>query len=191
MSMNPYESPTTYTSSYNTGPPQKPVAGIVFGILNLVFGILGICGIAASAVMIFYPLDPQLIKQNPALQLMQDNEVYRVFMHGGIVMGFVFTFVLIGAGIGLLTMKSYGRTLSLWYGWYGIIITVLTVIVNVFLVFPPMVEQMNNLPPGPAKAGAIGGIVGGVIGLVFAPIYPGLLLYFMYRPKIIEAYRGT
>ena len=191
MSMNPYESPTTYSPSYVTGAPEKPVAGIVFGILNLVFGIMGICGVAVSAIMIFYPLDPQLVKQNPALQLMQDNQFYKLFMQGGIVVGFVFTFVLIGAGVGLLTMKSYGRTLSLWYGWYGIIITVLTAIVNVFLVFPGMIEQMNNLPQGPAQAGAIGGIIGGVIAIVISPIYPGLLLFFMYRPKIIEAYRGN
>lgn len=189
MSTNPYESPTAYTSGY-PATAEKPVAGIVFGILNLFFGIFGICGVVGTSVMFFIKLDPELVKQNPALQLMEDSEFYKLFMYGSMVTGLIFTFVLIGAGIGLLTLKPYGRTLSIWYSWYGIISTILTAVVNVFIVFPALFEHMNNMPPGPAQAGAIGGIIGGVVGLVIAPIYPGLLLFFMYRPKIIAAYRG-
>lgn len=192
MSSNPYESPTAYSSGpgYPTGASEKPVAGVVFGILNLVFGVMGICGIAFSSIMFFIPLNPEMVKQNPALQLMQDNQIYKLFTQGSLVVGGVFTLVLIGAGVGLLLLKSYGRTLSIWYGWYGIIVTVLTAIVNVLVVFPGLIENMNKAPPGPAQFGAIGGIVGGVIGLLIAPIYPGLLLYFMYRPNLIAAYRG-
>lgn len=191
MSTNPYESPTAYSSGYGTVGAEKPVAGIVFGILNLLFGTLGICGIAFSSLMFFIPLDPDMVRQNPALQLLQDNQFYKLFMQASIVVGGVFTFVLIGAGVGLLMMKSFGRTLSIWYGWYGIISTVLTAVVNVFIVFPALIDHMNNMPQGPAQAGAIGGIIGGIVGIVIAPIYPGLLLFFMYRPKIIAAYRGN
>lgn len=192
MSTNPYESPAAYGSAPGyASAPEKPVSGIIFGILNLVFGVFGVCGVLASSVMFFIPLDPEMVKQNPALQLMQDNQFYKLFTQVGIAVGLIATFVLIGAGIGLLTMKPYGRTLSIIYGWYGIISTVLTAIVNVFIVFPGLIEHMNNSPPGPAQAGAIGGIIGGVVGILLAPIYPGLLLFFMYRPKVIAAYRGT
>ena len=99
MSTNPYESPTAYSTGYGTGAPDRPVAGIVFGILNLLFGTLGICGIAFSSVMFFIPLDPDMVRQNPALQLMQDNQFYKLFMQASVVVGGVFTFVLIGSGI--------------------------------------------------------------------------------------------
>jgi hypothetical protein len=191
MSTNPYESPTTAggVSQFSPG-PEKPVAGIVFGILNLVFGVLGICGIAFSAIILFIPLDPEMVRGNPALRLMQENQFYKLFTQVGIVLGTLAHLAQIISGIGLLTMKSYGRTLALVYGWYAIIATVLTVIVNVFIVFPALYENMNVARPGPEQAGAIGGIIGGVIGIVIAPIYPGLLLFFMYRPKVIAAYQN-
>jgi hypothetical protein len=48
----------------------------VFGILNLLFGGLGLCGIVMTAAFMFVPLNPQMAKDNPALQLMEENAVY-------------------------------------------------------------------------------------------------------------------
>ena len=61
--------------------PQKPTSVKVFGVLNIVFGLLGICGNVFSLVMMFgnvLPQDPNF--QNPALELMNTNSAYRMFM---------------------------------------------------------------------------------------------------------------
>lgn len=194
MSTNPYASPSQFgdPSSYRAPTPEKPVAGIVFGILNVIFGLLGLCGTAFSALIFFIPVNPQMAAQNPVLKLMNDSPVYRLFMQGSIVLGFVATFVLLAAGTGLLMQRPFGRQLSIGYAIYGIITTIVALLVNIFVVFPLLMKNLNDVAPGPEQAGAmggaIGGIVGGVIGSVLSLIYPALLLYFMYTPKVIAAY---
>ncbi len=198
MSTNPYESPTpfgeqrpTFPPGYPAGPPQRPTSATVFGILHLIFGIMGICGLGMSAMMFFLPFDPQMVKTNPVLQLMQENTFYRLFNQIALVFGFGATLVLIVAGVGLLQQKPFGRTLSIGYGIYGIVAGVLGLLVNALLVFPLLAERMNAAGGGPEQAGAIGGMVGGVCGGVLGFIYPGLVLYFMYQPNVVAAYRGN
>jgi hypothetical protein len=193
MSTNPYASPTPFGEPGSDRPLNAgmPVAGIIFGVLHIVFGLFGICGTAASSLMFFIPIDPAMARQNPVLKLMEDSPFYRIFNQGSLIVGLIATLVLIAAGIGLLMQRPFGRQLSIGYGVYGVVAVILGTIVNVLFVFPALLENYQALPPGPEKAGAIGGIVGGVIGLVLGIIYPVLVLYFMYTPKIIAAYRSS
>jgi hypothetical protein len=167
-----------------------PIAGTIFGVLHIVFGLFGICGSVFSSLMFFIPVTPDMARQNPVLKLMQENAFYRIFNQGSLIIGLIATFVLIAAGIGLLMQRPFGRKLSIGYGVYGVIAVILGTIVNVVFVFPALLENINNMPAGPEQAGAIGGIIGGVLGLVLGLIYPVLTLYFMYTPKMIAAYRA-
>lgn len=191
MSNNPYASPASFgdPSAYQTPTPERPVAGIVFGILNLVFGVLGICGNAFSALMFVVPVTPQMAEQNLVLKLMNDSPGYRLFLQASVVLGFLSTIVLIVAGAGLLMQRALGRQLSIGWAIYAIVTVVLGLVVNIFIVFPVLFKQINDMPAGPNQAGAIGGIIGGVIGALVGFIYPALLLYFMYTPKVTAAYR--
>lgn len=194
MSNNPYASPSPFgdSSSYRSpgANPVTPVAATVFGILNLVFGIFGICGNAFSAVGFLIPINAQMAAQNPVLKLMNDNQGYRLFLQGSVVAGFLGTIVLITAGAGLLTQRPLGRQLSIGWAIYAIIAVLLGLVVNVLVVFPVLIKQFNELPPGGAQGGAIGGIIGGIVGAIVGVVYPALLLYFMYTPKVIAAYRS-
>lgn len=96
--------------------------------------------------------------------------------------------VLAISGIGLLLMKNWARILSIIYAIYALVFGVIGLFISVIFMCLPMLAQAQQ-KPGPESigmmVGAIGGIVGGVIGL----IYPVLLLIFMLRPKLIEAFR--
>jgi hypothetical protein len=194
MSNNPYQPPSQFSEQPLSGQsfaagPQKPTAATVFGILNLLFGGLGLCGIVMTAAFMFVPLNPQMKKDNPALQLMEESAVYRTFTQVAVVLGFFATIVLIVAGIGLLTHRPYGRTLSIGYGIYAVVTNVLGTIINVVYVFPALLEKANAAGGGPAAAGAYGGIIGGLFGTCLGLIYPVVLLYFMFRPNMVAAFK--
>jgi hypothetical protein len=189
MSTNPYQPPSHFSNQDLAAEPQNPTAATVFGILNILFGVLGLCGLTLSAVMMFSSFFAQFAKDNPAMQLMEDNAIYRTFMQVAMVLGFIATPVLVFSGIGLLQIRPYGRTLSIGYGVYSIVMNVLGMLVNVAFVFPALIESANAAGGGPAAAGAWGGIIGGVFGGCIGFIYPGLLLYFMFRPNMVAAFQ--
>lgn len=180
MSDNPYQ----ISQPSFTPPPianSKPTSVTVFGILNIAFALLGLCGLAVSIAMFFIPIDPNL--PNPAIELMQGNTVYRAFTLVSIPLGLISTIVLVVGGIGLLNWKRYGRTASVVYGWYAIISMIIGTVVSWVFVFIPMFQQAQQ-GDAPAQAGAIGGIIGGTVGGCFGLIYPVVLLYFMSRQDV-------
>ena len=59
----------------------------------------------------------------------------------------------------------------------------------VFWLIGPLMERANAAGGGPEQAGAIGGIIGGAFGGCIGLIYPVLLLIFMMRPNVVQAFR--
>lgn len=172
-------------------PRGRPAAIVVFGILNLVFGTLGVCGTAASSAMLFIDIPRNPAIPNPALDLIQSNATYRLFVQVMMTLGTIFAVVLVVAGIGLLLSKTWGRTLSIVYGWYAILGIIIGMIAHwVFLMQPLLVDMWqvdgNSGPNTAAFVGIFGGLVGGCLGL----IYPVVLLVFMYRPALRDALAG-
>ncbi len=180
MSDNPYQ-----TTQPSFSPPSlannRPASVTIFGILNIAFALLGLCGLAGSIAMFFIPVDPDM--SNPAIEMMQGNTAYRAFMIVSIPLGFIATIVLAIGGVGLLTWRKYGRTASIYYGWYTIVSMIIGTVVNWVFLFAPMLQQAQQAN-GPEQAGAIGGIIGGSVGGCFGIIYPVLLLYFMSRSDV-------
>ena len=88
--------------------------------------------------------------------------------------------LLIVAGIGLLSYKRYGRTLSIAYGFLGLLFGVVGMIMTFTFVMPGMMGDGSD--PTQAMAASIGrisGLVGGLMGM----IYPLVLVIFFLRPK--------
>lgn len=188
MSNNPYESSQEYGSEAAYAPPsrEKPASVMVFGILNLIFGALGICGIGGSLISFAMPTDPNL--PNPALELMRNNPAYMGFTYFTLALGFVFVVVVIAGGVGLLQGRKYGRSLSIAYGWYAVASAIIGTIANYFFLFRPLMAQAQNAG-GPAAQGAMIGVFAGVVGGCIGLIYPVLLLIFMNRQNVREALR--
>ena len=187
-SPNPYQSPEQTASAHSTGdeaPTPRLVSATVFGTLNILFAVLGGCGIAFTFVLLLAPPNPQM--PNPAIEAMRENAFYSVFSKFSMSLGFIAAIVLVAAGVGLLQMKSWGRTLSIVYAVYAILSTTVGLIVNYFVLLGPLLEKANELPAGPERAAAIGGAIGGVVGGCFGAIYPVVLLGFMLRPNFAAA----
>ena len=106
-----------------------------------------------------------------------------------IPLGLLTSGALLAAGIGLPALKSWARTLSIVYAIYGMIMILVSTVVNYFLMVRPLLEQAQS-KHGPEAAAAIGGAIGGTVGSCFGLIYPVLLLIFMLRAKLADPAAG-
>ena len=166
---------------------HRPASVTVLGILNIVFAALGLMGIAVSIAMMFMP--PGLNVKNPVLDLMRQNAGYAMYANISMVLGGVLTLVLCLAGIGLLMLRPWGRLLSIAYAVFAIISVIVNTAVNYYFLLAPMMDKQAALPPGPEKMAAMGGIMGMVLGTCVGPVYPVVLLVFMYRANVRAAFR--
>ena len=165
---------------------NRPTSVTVFGVLNLVFGVLGLCGTAFSFAMFFVAQDSAM--PNPAMDMMRENKGYMLFMQISVVLGFVASVVLVAAGVGLLSVKPWGRQLSIGYGIYAILSGIVGSIFNYYIVVRPMMNEIGA--QGQNEAVAIGGAIGGIFGGCISLIYPVLLLFFMFTARVKAAFSG-
>lgn len=180
---NPFEVSDTAENTSNTLPPgTRPPSATVFGILNLVFGVLGVCGsIFTLGLLVAFSI-PDVsaeLLQMEGMEQFQDG-TYRAVLMGQTVVGIVLVGILIGSGIGLLKFQPWGRKLANWYAIPQIFMVVVGSAASFMFVVLPALDRAS----GPAEeAGAYFGMVGGVVGLLFGLLYPVLLLIFMNRKK--------
>lgn len=187
MSTNSYQPSAVFQDSLSAS--LRPAAVTVFGVLSILFGITGLCGTLASTLFMILPFGTPFTQDNPALQLIEENAFYRRFTQVGTGLGFISCIVLIVAGIGLWQLRPYGRILSIGYSIYSILLSVVVNIVNFVVVFPGMLAIAEEAGGGPMQLAvyiSIGaGIAEGCIGF----IYPSLLLFFMFRPNVVAAFK--
>lgn len=159
---------------------QRPTSVTVFGVLNLVFSVLGLVGIAFSALVLF------AIPQQAAIAV---NSVPDGWMIFSLAWGVLAAIVLFVSGIGLLLLRPWGRLAAIGYSIAAIAMSAAGLVVHWLFVVRPVFAAFNGpgetVPPE-AVGAAIGGLFGGCIG----PIYPVLLWYFMTRPGVAAAFGG-
>ncbi|MEN8126333.1 MAG: GYF domain-containing protein [Planctomycetota bacterium] len=151
---------------------QRPTSVTVLGILNIVFGGLGIL---CSPFGIIGLLVPQ---PNSSFQ---PTEVMKLFSVVGYAVGFVFAIILLISGIGLLLRKNWARLTAIAYGWAAIGWGVLALIINGIL-FSSCLSEVSQEAMPVVVGGIIGGMCGGLIGL----IYPVILIIFMKKPHVVQ-----
>lgn len=146
---------------------ERPVPVTVFGILNIVFGSLGLLCMPLGLIGIFAM--PNVMNAAVAV---------KAWMLVSSAVGFVCTILLITVGIGLLYLKAWARTGAVVYGWFAIIWGIVGMVASLGLIASGGYGHSHSALPG-----AIGGIFGGLVGL----IYPVLLIVFMRRPDVRNA----
>jgi hypothetical protein len=173
---------------------HRPTSVTVFGILNLVFAALGVCGVVLGIVGLVFMANIEnmadgAMPPNPQLELLK-NPSYQAYTYAMIGLNSIASIVLAVAGIGLLKLKSWGRTLSIGYGAYAIIMQLVGLAVAfVFVVQPAMqAAEAGNDPQ--AQGQMVGSVIGAAFGGCFGLIYPALLLFFMFRKNVKAAF-GT
>ncbi len=159
---------------------QRPASVIVFGVLNIAFGILGLF----SLPIVFHATLTGLNGQNP---FFGDSAVLRIWSIISLVLSPLTVIALFASGIGLLKMRAWARNLALIYAAVAIVTSLIGVVVTWQYITQPMLEQFEGDDSGQAmgaKIGAIGSVVGGLLGMA----YPVLLWFFMSRPRVLAAF---
>lgn len=164
---------------------NRPTSITVFGVLNLVFGVLGLCGVGFSLVS----LGMVAPGTNPVYDLMRASPILLYWTYASSVLGAIFTVLLIASGIGLLMDKGWGRLLGLAYAGFTILFGLLGLVMNALFLFPGLMELVDSSSPE-VMGGAIGGMVGGLAGGCVGLLYPVVLIVFMTRKAVVEHFAG-
>jgi hypothetical protein len=168
----------------------RPTSVTVFGVLNIIFGAWGLLGIVMlAAVFAITWVAGRHAFPPPPLMLLERHPVALAWTLASIPLGLVATGVLIAAGIGLLKMKPWARTASIVWAIYGIVAGPIGIIVNFVAMSSELADAGHR--GGPEAVGAVAGMVGGTIGGCIGLIYPAILLIFMFRRSVVQAFRAA
>ena len=152
----------------------KPASIKVFGILNIIFGSLGlVCGGFGFLVLVVMQSSSEMGDVIQSAISTQYSEGYMTFIMFAAVIGLLLSIFLLTCGIGLLKERNWGRTCSLGYAVLGIIHATVNAIGSVIF--------------AQATPAAMGAGLGAIIGTAIGVIYPICILIFLTRPNVVEA----
>ena len=165
---------------------ERPVSVMIFGILNIGFGLLGMAEAVLSKLFEGFGSSAASSTVNSVvafLATLQNDPVYVVWNQITQPLNFAVGAVLLAAGVGLLLLKNWARLTSISYGIYKIVFVVLNGAV-LFL-------ALHHILAKSVESGFAVGIlvVAGLVGAILTLIYPALLIFFMTRPKVVLAFQ--
>jgi len=144
-----------------------PASIKVFGIINIVFGSLGLLCSPLSFVGI-----------KASLEIMGNTPLMHAYLVFSAVWGVIGAIILLATGIGLLRRMEWARKVAVIYAIVAAVLGVIGIVITM------VAFGGNTSTPAPQRIGGmIGAVIGGGIGLV----YSCLLIYFMTRPEVKEA----
>jgi len=157
--------------------PARPTAVTVFGVLNIVFGGMGLMCTPLAVVAQFLPQPPDA----PQVTFPPAMQVYSMFSFG---LNVLMAAVLLAAGIGLLKQRRWGRQVSYAYGWFSVIWGV----IGMAFVLVMLGGSFGNTgTSGPESMAATSGLVGGMCLGLLGLVYPILLIVYMKKPHVVDA----
>jgi hypothetical protein len=152
-------------------PIEKPTSVTVFGVLNCVFGGMGLLCTPFS-----------IFGMVAAGKTMEMAPSYKIFLLVSSFIGIGFSIWLLALGVGLLTFKNWARRGSVIYAWITIVWGITAFGLNILALSCGWIT-----PPEGGMPGYIGGTVGGMCGGL---IYPVLLLIFMQTARVKQAFQA-
>lgn len=176
---NPYSAPSDPGKLPPVaGTAGRPTTATVFGILNLVFSILGMCTSIAGGGFVLWLMFGEVPADFGDMQDLREP-VNRTWMVFSLASGTVLNVLLLAAGIGLMRFRAWGRTLSNAYCVLSILLVAATFAFTILVSLVPAINSMDQ--GGAEQAGTIGGIIGGLVGNCIGLIYPALMLFFLNK----------
>jgi hypothetical protein len=164
---------------------QRLASVSVFAILNIAFAVMGILVTMGAAAHVSGGAGNV---DNPYLNASQNSAVFADWLKLTTILGLIVSVVLFVAGVGLMKVLPWARTVSIGYGIYQIIIVLVGVIMNFIFLLQPMMAQANQ-EQGPQAAATVGKAIAATFGGCLQFIYPCLLIIFMMRPNVMAAFK--
>lgn len=156
---------------------------MVFGILNLSFGVIGLVGTAVSYKLYFTPLEGQT---GPMADLLRSDPFYASCMRINVVPATVVMIAKIISGIGLLKAREGARRLALFCAVYSIFAGIFIGYLSYYHATPFMIEYTLKTIKEPAIAEMTRAVskIGGILGALGSLIYPVLTLVFLGKKSV-------
>jgi hypothetical protein len=163
---------------------ERPISTLIFGILNIGFGLWKLGAPLLAAVVAHLKLPG-----NPGVSALQSDAAYTALTKFNMGVGVAFGLALLAFGIGLLLLQNWARIGSIVYAVVAIIYVLIGSVVG-WPITKRLVEQAAVKVPG-APPGVLEGMamLVFVLAIIFGLAYPVLLLFFMTRAKVIQACR--
>ncbi len=192
---NPYqfEAQTPYESAPQGQQLEKPKSIKVFGILNVIFGglgllftCIGLVAILAITSGVFPVPDGQ---SNPAFVTQDENAFLHFYNIISVTCALIFTTVLLVSGIGLLNHKMWGKSAGLTWAVYSVLATIVAAVITWTHIYPYQLATMDEATAAVPNMEAIlmGGMIFGNVVSVGFLIYPGLFVFFSSKQPFKDA----
>jgi hypothetical protein len=166
----------------------RPISVTIFGILNIGFGFLGMADVLLSRLFENFgssAANPQVNSLVAFFGALQNDPAYILWNKITEPLDFVVGAALLVSGIGLLLLKNWARLTSVGFAVYKGAFVVLNALVLVAALRHILAKSFANSGPGLI----ILLVAVGVFAAILTLAYPALLLFFLTRPKMVQAFQ--
>jgi hypothetical protein len=187
----------TTASQYGIPPiPSRKASGgvVALGVINIIYAVLFrlCCG---GSLLLYALLGGAILKlaemqktQMPSLQMMPTGSVKAYIIISAFVLLILGILLLIG-GIGLLTLKPWGRSLSIGVAAAEIVWVLVDFAINVFLVSPWTIQTAGEgMSQGPQMVGTV---ILQILMSLLKLAYPIILLICLNFKSIREQFEPS
>jgi hypothetical protein len=190
---------------------ELPTVVLVLAIFHFIVGGCGlVCGLCSGIMVLTNPNtaalfsfgNPQLAQQQQAqqdaMQRVLNERVphLKVFQAETVVVSLALSAALIAAGVGLISLRGWARTLSLAYAVLSILQTLVAAFYSFVYMAPANEEAFRQMPaPNPQTAHMMQNMGQMmmplmVFGVLIQLVYPVTVLIVMLLPSVRAAFRG-
>ena len=166
---------------------KRPVSVLVFGIINIIFGVFGVLGFAGHLVVKLELIPIPGVKEHPVMQLMAANASYALYIEVLAILGFVAAILIIAASIGMFQLKPWARAVTIGWCTYSVLITILGAVVNHVMVTQPTLAEAGD---GPKRVEILTRIVFALVFTVLLVAYYVLVMAMLSRANVRDAFEG-
>jgi hypothetical protein len=190
---------------------ELPTVVLVLAIFHFIVGgyelLCGVCGgitllTNPDTAALFSFGNPQLAQQQQAqqeaMQRVLNERVphLKAYQAESVAVSLALAVVLIAAGVGLLSLRGWARTLSLAYAVLSILQTLLAAFYSFVYVAPANEEAFRQMPALNPQQAHMNQSLGQmmmplmVVGVLIQLVYPVTILIIMLLPSVRAAFRG-